>query len=73
MILFLTGVRVFPGVLGGKESTYNAGDPGSVPELGRSFLEKEMAIHSSIPAWRIPRTEEPGGLQSMRLQRLGHD
>ena len=31
-------------------------------------LEKGMAIHSSIPAWRIPRTEEPGGLQSMGLQ-----
>ena len=36
-------------------------------------LEKEMAIHSSIPAWEIPWTEEPGGLQSMRLQRVGHD
>ena len=33
-------------------------------------LEKEMAIHSSILAWRIPWTEEPGGLQSMRLQSL---
>jgi len=36
-------------------------------------LEKEMATHSSIPAWRIPWTEEPGGLQSMGLQRVGHD
>ena len=36
-------------------------------------MEKEMAIHSSIPAWRIPRTEEPGRLQSMGLQRVGHD
>ena len=36
-------------------------------------LEKGMAIHSSILAWRIPWTEEPGGLQSMRLQRVGHD
>jgi len=36
-------------------------------------MEKEMAIHSSIPAWEIPRTEEPGGLQSMRSQRVGHD
>ena len=36
-------------------------------------LEKEMAIHSSIPAQRIPWTEEPGGLQSMGLQRVGHD
>ena len=34
---------------------------------------KEMATHSSILAWEIPRTEEPGGLQSMRLQRVGRD
>ena len=36
-------------------------------------LEKEMATHSSILAWRIPWTEEPGGLQSIGLQRVGHD
>ena len=36
-------------------------------------LEKERATHSSILAWRIPRTEEPGGLQSMELQRVRHD
>ena len=36
-------------------------------------LEEEMATHSSILAWRIPRTEEPGGLQSIALQRVGHD
>ena len=36
-------------------------------------LEKEMATHSSVLAWRIPWTEEPGGLQSMGLQRVGHD
>ena len=36
-------------------------------------LEKEMATHSSILAWEIPWTEEPGGLQSMRLRRVGHD
>ena len=42
--------------------------------LGREDpLEKEMATHSSILAWRIPRTEEPGGLQSMGSQRVGHD
>ena len=35
-------------------------------------LEKEMATHSSIFAWKIPRTEEPGRLQSMGLQRVGH-
>ena len=36
-------------------------------------LEKEMATHSSILAWRIPWAEEPGGLQSMGSQRVGHD
>ena len=36
-------------------------------------LEKEMATHSSILAWKISRTEEPGGLQSMGSQRVGHD
>ena len=37
------------------------------------MLEKEMATHSSIVAWRNPWTEAPGGLQSMGLQRVGHD
>ena len=36
-------------------------------------LEKETAIHSGILAWEIPWTEEPGGLQSMGLHRVGHD
>ena len=36
-------------------------------------LKKEMATHSSILAWRIPCMEEPGGLQSTGLQRVGHD
>ena len=36
-------------------------------------LEEEMATHSSIPAWEIPWTREPGGLQSIGLQRIGHD
>ena len=45
-----------------------------VPSLGREDpLEKGMATHSSIPAQRIPWTEEPGGLQSMGLQKVGHD
>ena len=48
-----------------------------VPFLGREDLleemEKEMATHSSILAWRIPWKEEPGGLQSMGSQRAGHD
>ena len=62
----------FPGSLDGKASAYNAGDP--VRSLGREDpLEKEMATHFSIHAWKIPWTEEPGGLQSMGSQRVGHD
>ena len=48
------------------------GDAGSIPESGRS-LEEGTAAHSSILAWRIPWTEEPGGLQSIGLQRVGCD
>ena len=43
-----------------------------VQSLGQDD-EKEMAIHSSILAWEIPWTEEPGGLQSMKSQVVGHD
>ena len=44
------------------------------PFLGQEDpLEKGMATHSSIFAWRIPQTEEPGGLQTMGSQRVGHD
>ena len=50
----------------------NAGDVGSIPGSGRS-LEKEMATHSSILAWKISRTDEAGGLQSMGSQRVGQD
>ena len=46
----------------------NTGNTGSIPGLGQS-LGKEMATHSSILAWRIPWTEEPGGLQSMGSQK----
>ena len=97
----------FPGSSDGKESTCNAGDPGSIPGSGSSPqrkgrlptlvaslvaqmvknlppmqkigvrslgwedpLEKGMATHSSILAWRIPLTEEPNGLQSMGSQEL---
>ena len=45
-----------------------------VQSLGwEDTLEKEMATHSSNLAWRIPWTEEPGGLQSVRLQRVKYD
>ena len=53
-----------------KESTCNAGDP-SLILGGEDPLEKEMASRSSILAWRIPWTEEPGGLQSMGSHRIG--
>ena len=62
----------FPGGSDSKESACNAGDPGPIPGSGRS-LEKGMGVHSSILTWRIPLTEEPGGLQSMELQRVRHD
>ena len=62
----------FPGGSEVKASACNAGDLGSILGLGR-FLEKEMATHSSILAWRIPWMEKPGGLQSMGSHRVGHD
>ena len=55
-----------------KDLPAKAGDAGSIPGWGGS-LEEEMATHSSILAWRIPRTEEPGVLQSMESQRVRHD
>ena len=61
----------FPGGSGDRESTCNAGSPGSIPGSGRP-LKKEMATHSSVLAWKIPWTQEPGGLQSTR-SRVGHD
>ena len=62
----------FPGGSDGKASVYNVET--QVRSLGREDpLEKEMATHSSILAWKIPRTEEPGRLQSMGSQRVGHD
>ena len=62
----------FPGGSDGKEPACNAGDPGSSSGSGRS-LEKGMATHSSVLAWEIPWTEEPGGLQSMESERVGHN
>ena len=47
-------------------------DVGSIPGL-EDPLEEEMATHSSILAWRIPWTEEPGGLPSIEWQRVGHN
>ena len=75
MYLFGLGVglfrlRGFPCSSVGKESACNSGHLGSI--LGwEDPLEKEMATHSSVLAWRIPWTEEPGRLQSTGLQELG--
>ena len=52
----------FPGGSEVKASASSAGNPGSIPGL-EDPLEKEMATHSSILAWKIPWTEEPGGLE----------
>ena len=69
---FLYYTMSFPGGSEVKASACNAGDP--VWSLGwEDPLEKEMATHSSILAWRIPWTEEPGGLQFTGSQRVGHD
>ena len=59
----------FSGGSDDKESSCNAKDPGLIPVSVR-YPEKGMATHSSILAWRIPWTEEPGGLQSMRSKEL---
>ena len=62
----------FPGGSDAKESAYNAGDLGLI--LGwEDALEKGVATHSSILAWRILWTEEPGRLKSMGLQRVRRD
>ena len=70
--IYIFFIICFPAGSDSKESAWKARDPGST--MGwEDFLEKGMAIHSSILAWRIPWTEEPGGLQSMGLQRVWHD
>ena len=62
----------FPSSSDSKESACNAGDPGSIPGLGKSPGEGN-ATPSSIRDWRIPCTEEPGGLQCIVLQREGQN
>ena len=59
----------------GKNLPANAGDTGEVDSIPgwEDSLEEKMATHSSILAWRIPSTEEPGGLQSLGSQRVGHN
>ena len=58
----------FPGGSDGKASAYNAG----VPDR-EDLLEKEMATHSNILAWKIPWMVEPGRLQSLGSQKVEHD
>ena len=60
----------FPGGSDGKTSVYNTGDLGSIPGSGRSAGGR---TDPSILGWRIPWTEKPGGLQSMRSERARHD
>ena len=62
----------FPGGSAGKESACNMGDLGLIPGC-EDTLEKGIATHSSILAWRIPWTEERGRLQSMGLQRVRYN
>ena len=62
----------FPGGSDGKESVCNVGYLGLIPGLGRSSGEGNGNL-LSILAWRNLRTEEPGGLQSMRPQRVEHN
>ena len=62
-----------------KHGAINAKDTVTTSKKGerliqsRNALEKEMATHSSVLAWRIPGTAEPGGLPSMGMHRVGHD
>ena len=69
---FCNGLKRFPGGSDDEESACNGGDSSLILGLGRS-PEKEMAAHSSVLAWRIPGTAEPGGLPSMGLYRVRHD
>ena len=63
----------FPGGSDGKASVSTMWET-QVRFQGREdLLEKEMATHSSTLAWKIPRTEEPGRLQSIGSRRVGHD
>ena len=67
------GQQGFPDSSVGKEFTFNAGETQVKSLVWEDPLEKGMATYSSILAWEIPRTEEPGELQSMGSQRVRHD
>ena len=71
----VTGLHEIIGLspwLSGKESAHSAGDAGSIPGLGRSPGGGNGNSLQYL-AWEIPRTEEPGRIQSMVSQRTGHD
>ena len=68
----MTLFRRFPGGSDSKASVYNAGEPGLIHGLRRSPGEGK-AIYFRTIAWKIPWTEEPGRLQPMGLQTVGHD
>ena len=73
MVLFS---RASQGALEVKNLPANAGDSrgsGSILGLGKIPLEEDMVTHSSILAWRIPWTEEPGGLQSVGSKGVRHN
>ena len=70
---FTSAIRRLPLWLSGKESVCRAGAPGEASSIPGSGRSPGMATHSSILAWRIPWTEEPGGLWPMESQRVGQD
>ena len=70
--IYIYKIKDFPGGSDGKESACSPGDPGLI--WGQEDpLEKEMVTHCGVLAWEIPWIEEPGGLYSMGLPRVGHD
>ena len=71
MMLLVGHGGIFPGGSDGKEPACSAGDLGLIPGW-EDPVQKEMITYSSILAWKIPWTEEPGGLQSIGLQNVGH-
>ena len=68
-----TNYKASPAAQMVKASTYNAGDLGFHPWVGKIPWRRKWHPHSSTLAWKIPWTEEPGGLQSMGWQRVRHD
>ena len=56
-----------------KNTPANAGDEGLISGASEDPLDKGMATHFGTLAWKIPQTEEPDGLQSMGLKRVGHN